>query len=246
MDGALAGRVAWVTGGASGIGLATVMRLQAMGARVAILDIARPDDLPDTLEVHHCDVGDRGSVEAAGVRLRALTGPADILVHCAAISGRAPVSTFPDALWDRIIGINLTGSFNMARLVLGDMMERRWGRIILFTSDVVRKPTEGQAAYISSKAGVIALSHVLAIEGGAAGVTCNTLSPGFVDTPQTRKRFGSREELQRIVTETGAANPMGAVLEADDLANAAAFLCHPDSRHITGQTLHVNAGMVMC
>lgn len=242
---ALQGRTAWVTGGASGIGYATVKKLRALGAQVAILDLTRPAGLPEEEEVELCDISSRASVDAAAAALERRFGPPDILVNSAGIAGGAPIAEFPDALWDRIVAVNLTGSFNMIRRVLGGMMARRWGRIILLSSDAAFQAAPRQAAYAATKAAVVVLGQVTAAEGGPAGVTCNILSPGIIDTPMTRRRWSSREELEAAVNSVGTRNPLGAVLDADDLAHAAAFLCHPDSGHITGQTLHINAGMVM-
>jgi NAD(P)-dependent dehydrogenase (short-subunit alcohol dehydrogenase family) len=242
---ALEGRTAWVTGGASGIGYATVRKLRALGAQVAILDVARPVGFPDEEEVTLCDISSRASVEEAAKALEDRFGGPDILVNSAGISGGAPIAEFPDDLWNRILAVNLTGSFNMIRRVIGGMMERRWGRIVLVSSDAAFQAGPGQAAYASTKAAVVVLGQITAVEGGPAGVTCNVLSPGIIDTPMAQRRWSSREELEAAVNAQGTRNPLGAVLEADDLAHAAAFLCHPDSGHITGQTLHINGGMVM-
>lgn len=244
MTAPLHGRIAWVTGGASGIGRATARKLQSLGATVAVLDITKPE-LSDAIEVHLCDIATRASVDTVADELERRFGPPDILVNSAGMAGSAPLPEFPDDLWNRIVAINLTGSFNMVRRVIGGMIQRRWGRIILISSDSAFQPGLGQAAYASTKAGVVALGQVAAVEGGPGGVTCNILSPGIIDTPMTRRRWNTREKLEEAVTSSPARNPLGVVLEADDLANAAAFLCQPDSGHITGQTLHVNGGMVM-
>ncbi len=241
----LTGKVAWVTGGASGIGHSTADKLRSMGAQVAILDVARPADLPESTEVHICDVATRSSVEAAADLLERRFGPPAILVNSAGISGAAPLCEFSDDLWNRILAVNLTGTFNMIRRVMGGMLKMGWGRIVLISSDSAFRVSAGQAAYASTKAAVITLGQVAAVEGGPAGVTCNIVSPGIIDTPMSRRRWNTREELRAAVTSSTLSNPQGAVLEADDVANAAAFLCLPESGHITGQTLHVNGGMVM-
>jgi NAD(P)-dependent dehydrogenase (short-subunit alcohol dehydrogenase family) len=241
----LAGKVAWVTGGASGIGHASAEKLRSLGAEVAILDLVKPADFPESTKVHVCDVASRSSVDGAADELERQFGPPAILVNSAGIAGGAPLCEFPDDLWARILAVNLTGSFNMIRRVMGGMMKMRWGRIVLISSDSAFQASAGQAAYASTKAAVVTLGQVAAVEGGPAGVTCNILSPGIVDTPMSRRRWSTREELQAAVTSSGVRNPLGAVLDADDLANAAAFLCLPESGHITGQTLHVNGGMVM-
>jgi NAD(P)-dependent dehydrogenase (short-subunit alcohol dehydrogenase family) len=241
----LDGKIAWVTGGASGIGFAIVQKLETLGARVAILDIARPEGLDPSIEIHDCDIASSAAVDAVATALEQDFGPADILVNSAGTPGSAPLAEFPDALWNRIVAINLTGSFNVVRRVIGGMIERRWGRIILLGSDAAFLPGPGQAAYASTKAAVAALGRIAAIEGGPAGVTCNVLSPGIIDTPMTRQRWSTREAMETAIANSFVRNPMGVVLDADDLANAAGFLCLPASGHITGQTLSVNGGMIM-
>ena len=239
----LAGKVAWVTGGASGIGRATADKLRSLGAQVAILDVVKPRD--SSSEVHICDIASRSSVEATAELLEQQLGVPAILVNSAGVAGAAPLADFPDDLWNRILAVNLTGSFNMIRRVMGGMMRMRWGRIVLISSDAAFLPNAGQAAYASTKAAVVTLGQIAAVEGGPAGVTCNILSPGLVDTPMTRRHWSTREELQAAASSSPLRNPQGAVLDAADLANAAAFLCLPESGHITGQTIHVNGGMVM-
>jgi NAD(P)-dependent dehydrogenase (short-subunit alcohol dehydrogenase family) len=241
----LLGKVAWVTGGASGIGYAVVRRLRSMGAQIAILDLRRPEGLPENEEVHICDVTSRESIEVVAARLGHTPGMPDILVTCAGAAIAAPIADHDPAQWDRMLAVNLTGTFNLVRKVFSTMAARRWGRIVLVGSDAVFMSLASLGAYSASKAGVLALGRSVATEGAQLGITCNMLSPGVVDTPMTRAHFGSREALEIAVTKEVTVNKMGVVLDPDDLASAAAFLCHPDNRHITGQTLHVNGGGVM-
>jgi NAD(P)-dependent dehydrogenase (short-subunit alcohol dehydrogenase family) len=241
----LDGKVAWVTGGASGIGYAIVCRLRSMGARVAILDLRRPESLAKEEVVHICDVASRQSIETAALVLDKDPGPPDILVTCAGVAGAAPIADHDPAVWDRMLAVNLTGTFNLVRRVFSTMAARQWGRIVLISSDAAFMSLANLAAYSASKAGVLALGRSIATEGAQLGITCNMLSPGTVDTPMTRSHFGSREALELAVTKAGTANAMGTVLEPEDLASAAAFLCHPDNHHVTGQTLHINGGGLM-
>jgi NAD(P)-dependent dehydrogenase (short-subunit alcohol dehydrogenase family) len=241
----LAGKVAWVTGGASGIGYAIVRRLRSMGATVAILDLRRPENLSEKETVHICDVTSRESIEAVAVQLDKTPGAPDILVTCAGAAIAAAIADHDPALWDRMLAVNLTGTFNMVRRVFATMAARRWGRIVLVGSDAVFMSLAHLGAYSASKAGVLALGRSVATEGAPLGITCNMLSPGTVDTPMTRAHFGSREALEVAVTKEVTANKIGVVLDTEDLASAAAFLCHPENRHFTGQTVHVNGGGVM-
>lgn len=241
----LGGKVAWVTGGASGIGYAIVCRLRSMGAQVAILDLRRPESLAKEEVVHICDVTSRQSVDTVALDLDKDPGPPDILVTCAGASGAAPIADHDPALWDRMLAVNMTGTFNLVRRVFSTMAARHWGRIVLIGSDAAFMSLATLGAYSASKAGVLALGRSIATEGAPLGITCNMLSPGTVDTPMTRSHFGSREALELAVTTAGTANPIGVVLDPVDLANAAAFLCHPENHHVTGQTLHINAGGLM-
>ena len=242
----LAGQIAWVTGGASGIGFATVRRLRSMGAEVAIIDIQHPDTLPDEERVYRCDVASRDAVAATAETLEALHGRGpDILVTCAAVCAIAPLADHELAAWDHHLAVNLTGTFQFVRLTSGGMAARRRGRIVLFTSDAAYMALPGLSAYSASKGGIVALGRVIAAEMAPAGVTCNVLSPGTVDTPMTRAYFAGRAEMEAAMQDTPMANAMGAVLDPEDLAHGVGFLCHPDSRHITGQVMHINAGGVM-
>jgi NAD(P)-dependent dehydrogenase (short-subunit alcohol dehydrogenase family) len=248
---ALRGRVAWVSGGASGIGAATVDRLAALGATVGVLDL-EPEGEPDTAGTsgsHRayrvCDVSRADSVATATERLTADLGPPDIVVTCAGVSESAPLQTYPAEVWQRLISINLTGAFLVATAAYRSMVARSGGRLVLVTSDSAVRPLPGQGGYAAAKAGVIALAKTFAVEGGPRGITCNAVSPGVVDTPMSRRRWGSREELVAAVNASSARNLMSVVLDPEDVATAIAFLVCPDSRYITGQTIHVNAGGVL-
>lgn len=244
--GALRGRVAWVSGGASGIGAATVDRLAALGASVGALDLARPGDTGGGGRAWRvCDVSCAESVATATEKLTADLGPPDIVVTCAGVSESAPLDTYPTEAWQRLISVNLTGTFLVATAGYRSMVARGGGRLVLVTSDSAVRPLPGQGGYAAAKAGVIALARTFAVEGGPLGITCNAVSPGVVDTPMSRRRWGSREELMAAVNASTARNLMSVVLDAEDLAIAIAFLAHPDTRYITGQTLHVNAGGVL-
>jgi NAD(P)-dependent dehydrogenase (short-subunit alcohol dehydrogenase family) len=238
----LNGKIAWVTGGASGIGLAIVHRLRSMGANVAILDARQPNIFPTAETVHICDVASRSSVDSVSAQLESLFGPPYVLVNSAGIAAGSMVADHDPAVWDRMIAVNLTGTFNIVRRAFPMMAAVGSGRIILLSSDSAFMGAAGSGAYSASKAGVVAFGRAVATEGGPLGINCNILSPGTVDTPMTRAHFGSREALT-LAAEVG--NVLRVVLDPEDLAAATAFLCLPDSRYITGQVLHVNAGSIM-
>jgi NAD(P)-dependent dehydrogenase (short-subunit alcohol dehydrogenase family) len=234
-------QVAWVTGGSSGIGAAVVDVLRSGGAAVAVMDLRRSEQTAG-VRYFDCDISSADAVEAAASAIEAEVGPPDILVTCAGVSGSAPIGELADELWSRVIAVNLTGTFNVVRRVFPTMTRRRRGQIVLISSDSAVRVLPGQAAYSASKAGVVALGKVVAVEGASYGIRCNTIAPGIVDTPMSRQRWPSREDLDAAATTSAVANLMGAVLDPVDIADAVAFLCGTASRHITGQLLHVNGG----
>jgi NAD(P)-dependent dehydrogenase (short-subunit alcohol dehydrogenase family) len=144
-----------------------------------------------------------------------------------------------------VLDINLNGPFYMTRAVLAGMLARNYGRIVNITSASAVRVGTGVAAYGSSKAGLIALTKSVANEAAAHGVTVNAVAPGLVDTEMMRNVFPTTAALEAIARNSPIANPMGKLLQPEDIAHAVAFLCHPRSWGITGQVLHVNAGAIM-
>jgi 2-hydroxycyclohexanecarboxyl-CoA dehydrogenase len=239
------GRTAWVTGGAGGIGTATVRQLAAQGARVAVLDLVRPASGTRADQAVVCDVADAAAVAEAAAELEAGVGPPDILVNCAGISSRAPVHELTEAQWRHVLGVNLTGPFLLSRQVLSGMMARRWGRIVNISSGSGVRATAGTAAYSASKAGLIGFTKALAHDAAPFGVTANVVAPGITDTPMTRAVWPTTEEMLAMATTSTMANPMKTLLEPDDIAAAVVFLASEGAGHLTGQTLHVNGGSLM-
>jgi len=237
------GRIAWITGGSSGIGARVVELLQADGALVGILDIQ-----PPATETHwvECDISDGDAVRAAAARLRADLGEADILVNDAGVAGGGgPLAEYSDETWHHTLGVNLTGAFYLIRETLGHMKEQGWGRIVSVTSTSGVRVGVGAAAYSASKAGLIALARVAALEGAPHGVTSNIVAPGVVDTPMTRALIGDREALQHAVEAGPISNPMRKVLDPVDIATAIRFFTLPEARHISGELMYVNAASFM-
>jgi NAD(P)-dependent dehydrogenase (short-subunit alcohol dehydrogenase family) len=245
----LAGKTAWVTGAASGIGKAVVHRLTASGALVAGLDLD-PDGLAELFgrgdgRGAAVDIRDTASVSDAVAALVERTGPPDILVNSAGISATASMVEHDVDVWTDVLATNLTGSFNVARLVFGGMCERGFGRIVNISAGSGFRVGRGHAAYGASKAGLVALTKAMAMEGAAFGVTSNAVAPGLVDTRMTRARFPTDEDMQNAAATSPVANPMSRPLLPEDIAHVVWFLSLPESAAITGQTIHVNNGSLM-
>jgi 2-hydroxycyclohexanecarboxyl-CoA dehydrogenase len=246
----LEGRIALVTGGASGIGAACCRRLAAEGARVAVCDLnmegARAVAGELDAEALEMDVTDSTSVKKAiGAAEQALGSP-DMLVNNA---GTDEFSFFKDTdeeLWERIVGVNLMGVIRTTHAVLPGMITRKRGRIVNVASEAGRVGSSGSAVYSAAKGGVIAFTKTIAREGARFGILCNAIAPGPIDTPLLNRAETELGELGRKVIDTMVA---GTVLrrlgEPDEVAAAIAFLCSDDSSYVTGQTLGVSGGLAM-
>jgi NAD(P)-dependent dehydrogenase (short-subunit alcohol dehydrogenase family) len=243
-------RVAVVTGGASGIGLGVARQLVADGHRVAILDrnaaaaetaaAALRAQAADTLAVE-VDVADRGSVDAAYQRVRAELGPVEIVVTSAGIEAFTPLLEITPEAWDRILAVNLTGTFTCVQLAVPDMIAAGWGRIVTISSSSAQSGAPRMAHYVASKGGVIALTRSVAIELARTGVTANTVSPSLVDTPMARQAeadgdFPGVDVVAPMV-------PVGRAGTPADMAAACSYLCSDGAGYITGQIIGVNGGM---
>lgn len=243
-------RVAAVTGAASGIGLGVARQFVADGYHVALLDrdgagVARAAaDLEaqggKVLAVE-VDVADRASVDAAVARTRAELGPVAILVTSAGIESFQALGDITPDSWDRIIAVNLTGTFACAQAAVPDMVAAGWGRIVTIASSSAQSGAPHMAHYAASKGGVISLTKSLAVEFAKAGITANTITPSLVDTPMARQAeasgaFPGVDVIAPMV-------PVGRAGTPADIAGACSFLCSDAGGYITGQVLGVNGGM---
>jgi 3-oxoacyl-[acyl-carrier protein] reductase len=242
----LGGKVALVTGGSRGIGLAISRALAEGGARVAVVarDGARAGAAAATLpgEGHRgyaCDVATVEDVRATMSAVETDLGPVDILVNNAGITRDNILVRMKDEEFDEVIAVNLKGAFNFTRAVSRGMMKRRDGAILNIASVVGLVGNPGQANYAASKAGLLGLTKSVAKELAARGVRCNAIAPGFVRTDMTRELTEAQVEgLSKLI-------PMGGLGEPEDIAGAARFLVGPGARYITGQVLAVDGGMAM-
>ena len=243
------GRVAVVTGGASGIGLAIVRRLAAGGASVALLDLnaAAADRAAAELRGEGsrviglgADVADRAAVEKALDAVRGELGPVEIMVTSAGLSLNAPFLEITVEDWERVMAVNLTGTFHCLQLAVPDMIAGGWGRIVTISSSSAQSGAARMAHYVASKGGVIGLTKALAVEYAANGITVNTIPPGFIDTPMVRRAEarGDLPPIDAVIART----PVRRAGTPEDVAAACAFLCSDDAGYVTGQAIGVNGG----
>ncbi|MGZ4707157.1 MAG: SDR family NAD(P)-dependent oxidoreductase [Acidimicrobiales bacterium] len=243
-------RVAVVTGGASGIGLGVADQFVADGHRVAILDNngSAADEAAGKLRAEggtalavEVDVADRRSVDAAFERVRAELGPVEILVTSAGIESFDSVLDITAETWERILAVNLTGTFTCAQAAIADMLAVGWGRIVTIASSSAQSGAPNMAHYAASKGGVIGLTKALAVELARSGITVNTIPPSLVDTPMARSAEAAGDFPG--VDLVGPMVPLGRAGTPADIAAACSFLCSEGGSYITGQIIGVNGGM---
>ncbi|MHB8465978.1 MAG: SDR family NAD(P)-dependent oxidoreductase [Acidimicrobiales bacterium] len=243
-------RVAVVTGGASGIGLGVARQFVADGHRVAIFDRngTAADAAADALRADRSmvsaievDVADRASVGGAFERVRSELGPVEIVVTSAGIESFDPVLDITPEKWDRIMAVNLTGTFSCVQAAVPDMLAAGWGRIVTIASSSAQSGAPNMAHYAASKGGVISLTRALAVELARRGITVNTITPSLVDTPMARK--AEADGTFPGVDVVGPMVPVGRAGTPADIAGACSFLCSEASSYITGQVIGVNGGM---
>src|SRR5512138_7683 len=245
-------RVAVVTGAASGMGLAIARYLAARGDRVGLLDLhgeaARraADTLRDagaTAVAVEADVSDRGAVDAALDKVRAQLGPIAIMVTSAGLDSFDAFTEIDTERWERVLAVNLTGTFHCLQAAVADMLEARWGRMVTISSSSAQSGAPRMAHYVASKAGVIGLTKALALELAPHGITVNTIPPGMIDTPMLRRAEadGDIAKLDKVVPRV---IPVGRAGTPEDIAATCGFLCSDEAGFITGQVVGVNGGMV--
>jgi 3-oxoacyl-[acyl-carrier protein] reductase len=241
----LGGKTALVTGASGGIGGAIARALAEQGARVALAGTRG-----DALAALQAEIGVAASVvtgdlgdAAAGERIFAdaekALGQVDILVNNAGLTRDGLAMRMKDEDWQKVLDVNLSAGFRLARSAMRGMMKRRWGRIVGITSVVGVTGNPGQANYAAAKAGMIGMSKALAQELASRNITVNCVAPGFIATAMTDVLAApQRERLLQAI-------PVGRLGQVGDVAAAVVYLASEEAAYVTGQTIHVNGGMAM-
>lgn len=251
----LEGRVAIVTGAAQGIGAAIARALGAqgfqltlMGRRLAALQ-ALAEALPGAAAIA-VDVTDAASIERGFAAARDAHGPIDVLVNNAGQAESAPFGRTSLDLWQRMLAVNLTGTFLCTQQVLPGMLEAGRGRIVNIASTAGQRGYAYVAAYTAAKHGVVGMTRALALEVAKKGITVNAVCPGYTETEILRASIanvvattGRSEAAARAEFEKG--NPQGRLVQPDEVADAVLFLCSDAAGSITGQCVSVSGGEVM-
>jgi 2-hydroxycyclohexanecarboxyl-CoA dehydrogenase len=234
------------------MGEATCHELGRRGHKVAVVDLdsAGAQRVSEDLRAKGvtalavaADVSDRGAVEEAFAKVRTELGPVHILVTSAGMVAWAPFTEITPESWERLVAVNLTGTFHCCQVAVPDMLEAGWGRIVMISSSSAQRGSPGMAHYAASKGALLSLTRSLAREYGPSGITVNNIPPSAIETPmqhagQAAGHLPSNEQMAASV-------PLGHLGTGDDIAAAVGFLCSEEAGFITGQTLGVNGGSVM-
>ena len=241
----LTGKNALVTGATGTIGGSIARTLHAQGATVTISGTRQEvleqlaGELGQRVHVLPCNLADAAAVETLVTRSEEVMGQLDILVANAGVTRDNLLVQLRDEDWDQVIAINLSATFRLTRAAVRGMMRRRFGRVIAITSVVGTTGNPGQANYVAAKAGIAGMIKATAAEYAKRGVTANCVAPGFIVTPMTDKlNDKQREAILAKVPANRAGTPQ-------EVAAAVAYLASNEAAYVTGQTLHVNGGMVM-
>lgn len=238
-----------VTGGASGIGRATALRLADEGCRVGIFDLdeagaaatrSMAGSNGDSISAYKVDIVDHAEVEQTVRQFESEHGPVSLLANIAGWDKAQPFLESEVELWHKIIAINLYGPLNVHHAIAKGMAERKFGRIVNVASDAGRVGSSGEAVYSACKGGIASFTKTLARELARSGVTLNVVCPGPTDTPLFRS-FAD----QKLADALTRAIPMGRLGQPEDCAGVIAFLLSDDAKFMTGQTVSVSGGLTM-
>ena len=242
-------KVALVTGGATGIGAATVAALAEDKITVALQyssSAAEAKQIAEQLnskglkvEIFQADLSQKDSVDKLVASVKAKLGEIDILINNAGLMSDASIIEMSDELWDQAININLTAAFKMIRACAPSMVSKKWGRIINISSQVALTGSANHAHYATAKAGLLGLTYSAAKEYGASGVTVNAVLPGRIETNMIAQRSIGR------LDEWLAQTPLNRLGRPDEVAGMINFLVSETASYVTGAAINVNGGLVM-
>lgn len=249
-------KTAIITGGLSGMGLAIARRLAKDGTTVIVGtrragDAAYVRDIlgldADSIQAAALDVRSSDSVDAFVARVVEAHGRVDILVNAAGVYEEAPVIDHPDRIWDDHIDTNLSGTFRMIRAVMPHMKHSGWGRIVNIASVAAHNGMANNAAYCTSKAGLLGLGRCVSLEGAAFGITCVSISPTWVETEMLRRFIdadikATGQSLEEVRAEYAKSNPQSQLVQPSEVAELAAFLVSDAARALTMEDFQINAG----
>jgi NAD(P)-dependent dehydrogenase (short-subunit alcohol dehydrogenase family) len=248
------GRVALVTGGGKGIGAAIAQRLASIGAKVAVvgrdLDALRRVAVATEGLAVQADVTDAAAMDRAVAEIEARLGPIAILVPNAGVAVSAPLAATDDAMWDRLMAVNVTAPFRLTRALLPKMASAGWGRVIHVASNAGLGGYAYTSAYCASKHALVGLTRALAVEFARTAVTVTAVCPGFVDTEM------SERAVQRIVDKTKRPyedarkaledlSPQKRLIAPEEVAHVVAMLCSDGARGLNGQAIAIDGGQTM-
>ena len=250
MQGILAGKVALVTGGGRGIGAAIGRALARVGARVVVCGRSKSDLDAIAKEIDgaaiECDVADRAATD----RMLAAVGPVAVLVNNAGIAESAALDRTTDAIWDRIIEVDVTAPFRITRALVPGMIQAGWGRVINIASNAGVTGYGYSSAYCAAKHAMVGFTRALAIDLARTNVTINALCPGWVETNMveeavTRIAAKTGRSAEEARTSLAAMSPQRRMISPEEVAHAAVMLCAHEARGIHGQTLVIDGGAVL-
>ena len=249
MPGRLAGKVAVITGGASGIGLASLRLFAREGAELVIVDRdvakladADRDAAGGASRLLEGDVGDEGVVERHAAAIAERFGGFDVLLACAGWSNRKSVPDTTLSEWEGVLNTNLTGSFLWSRAAIRSMRGRGGGSIILISSQLAFAGGRRNAAYLASKGAVTSLARTMAVDHAPEGIRVNAIVPGAIRTPLLESGFTRAEDPVAARAWSVSRHPLGRLGEAEEVAQAALFLASDESSFTTGSCLMVDGG----
>ena len=238
-------RVALITGGATGIGAAIVGRFVQAGVHAAICDVDEENgkalvaEIGDSARFYGLDIADEKQVNDVVEKIVGDFGKIDILINNAGITNDKLLIRMSKDDWDRVLQVNLTGTFLVTRAIVKHMMKQRYGRIVNIASVIGLMGNFGQTNYAASKAGIIAFTKSCAKEFSSRNINVNAVAPGFIETRMTRAiPEDIRQSYQKLI-------PLGRFGDPGDVANLVFFLTTDEASYITGQTICVDGGMVM-